>query len=168
MCVCVCVCVCKREYAHAHAHTLCVSMWVCAFVCILALHVKLLMWVQHTVFDFLNSSVLPAPAPKNEVEVHAKMLWVSIENFSSWMQSPDSFWLCFRSTLSSALALLWGREKISIGKSHFTFPFHSLLIPAFLGGRHGAYRPQSSVVWREHPSAVKELDAHQKQRTSAG
>lgn len=126
----LCVCLCKRGgmFIHAHVNTFCVLMRVCALICILALHVKLSVRAQYTMFHFLNSSILPAPAPKNKVEVHAKMLWVSIKNFSSWMQNPDSFWLCFGPALSPVLALLqWGEKTLAEGNLTLPFPFtHSL------------------------------------------
>lgn len=57
-------CVRDRVCLAIHMLIQCVHVYVC--VCILALPVKLLVSV--------NSSIPPLPAPKNKVEVHAKML----------------------------------------------------------------------------------------------
>lgn len=59
-------------------------------------------------------------------------------------------------------------DHTSRGKSHFSLfplfpPLAVLLCQCFQGGQRRARRPQNSVVWREVPCAVKELDVHQKQ-----
>ncbi len=64
----VCQCVRDRVCLAFHMLIQFVHVYVCVgvFVCILALPVKLLVSV--------NSSIPSLPAPKNKVEVHAKML----------------------------------------------------------------------------------------------
>ena len=63
-------------------------MRVCLYVCWLHMWSSL---CQFSSSDFLNCSMLPESALTNKMEVHAKMLWVSIQNFSSWMQIPQHF-----------------------------------------------------------------------------
>lgn len=87
-------------------------MWILA-LCSKGLNVR---WVQCVWFlDF------PAPT-KNKVEVHAKMLWVSIENFSSWIQNPDRVFGSAFAPLYLWCSVFYGGEKFILVEGNVTLP----------------------------------------------